>query len=54
MPEEMPFLNVQRYLRDRGVAVPEVYAADSPRGVALLEDLGDVGLTKWGFHDLWA
>jgi aminoglycoside/choline kinase family phosphotransferase len=44
MPEEMPFLNVQRYLRDRGVAVPEVYAADSPRGVALLEDLGDTTL----------
>jgi len=42
--EEMPFLNVQRYLRGRGVAVPEVYAADSPRGLALLEDLGDTTL----------
>jgi N-acetylmuramate 1-kinase len=41
---EMPFLNVQRYLRDRGVAVPEVYAADSARGVALLEDIGDTTL----------
>jgi N-acetylmuramate 1-kinase len=44
MPDEMPFLNVQRYMRARGVAVPEVYAADSPRGVALLEDLGDTTL----------
>jgi len=44
MPDEMPFLNVQRYLRGRGVAVPEVYAADSPRGLALLEDIGDTTL----------
>jgi aminoglycoside/choline kinase family phosphotransferase len=43
-PNEMPFLNVQRYLRDRGVAVPEVYAADSPHSVALLEDVGDTTL----------
>src|SRR5262245_22134822 len=44
MPDEMPFLNVQRYMRGRGVAVPEVYAADSPGGLALLEDLGDTTL----------
>jgi len=41
---EMPFLDVQRYLRSRGVAVPEVYAADSTRGLALLEDVGDTTL----------
>ena len=41
---EMPFLNVQRYLQSRGVAVPEVYAADSTRGLALLEDIGDTTL----------
>jgi N-acetylmuramate 1-kinase len=43
-PGEMPFLNVQRYLQDRGIGVPEVYAADSSRGVALLEDVGDTTL----------
>lgn len=43
-PDEMPFLNVQRYLRGQGLGVPEVYAADSDRGVALLEDVGDVTL----------
>jgi len=41
---EMPFLNVQRYLRSRGLPVPEVYAADSTRGLALLEDIGDTTL----------
>lgn len=43
-PQEMPFLDVQRYLRSRGIAVPEVYAADSARGLALLEDVGDTTL----------
>jgi len=42
--KEMPFLNVQRYLRENGIAVPEVYAADSERGLALLEDVGDTTL----------
>jgi hypothetical protein len=36
---EMPFLEVQRYLRHRGIAVPEVYAAQDD--LVLLEDLGD-------------
>lgn len=44
VPAEMPFLNVQRYLHESGVAVPAVHAADSPRGIALLEDLGDTTL----------
>ncbi len=43
-PAEMPFLNVQRYLHDSGLAVPAVYAADSQRGIALLEDVGDTTL----------
>jgi aminoglycoside/choline kinase family phosphotransferase len=43
-PGEMPFLNVQRYLRRHGIGVPEVYAADSSRGLALLEDVGDTTL----------
>jgi aminoglycoside/choline kinase family phosphotransferase len=38
-PREPPFLNVQRYLRSVGVAVPEVYAADGD--LVLLEDVGD-------------
>lgn len=40
-PAEMPFLNVQRYLASRGIAVPAVYAASSERGLTLLEDVGD-------------
>lgn len=41
---EMPFLNVQRYLRAVGIAVPEIYADEPARGLVLLEDLGDVTL----------
>ncbi|MET0152821.1 MAG: phosphotransferase [Candidatus Binatia bacterium] len=43
-PAEMPFLNVQRYLASRGIAVPAVYGASSERGLALLEDVGDTTL----------
>jgi aminoglycoside/choline kinase family phosphotransferase len=43
-PTEMPFLNVQRYLATRGIAVPAVYGANSERGLALLEDVGDTTL----------
>ena len=43
-PKEMPFLNVQRYLQRSGVLVPDVYAASSERGLALLEDVGDTTL----------
>jgi N-acetylmuramate 1-kinase len=43
-PTEMPFLNVQRYLASRGIAVPAVYGASSERGLALLEDVGDTTL----------
>src|SRR5262245_25785593 len=41
-PPELPFLNVQRYLGKAGVAVPEVYRFDEPRGLVYLEDLGDI------------
>ena len=41
---EMPFLNVQRWLAANAIAVPAVYAADSARGLALLEDVGDTTL----------
>ncbi len=40
-PAELPFLNVQRHLRGRGIAVPEVLVSDLARGLVLLEDLGD-------------
>src|ERR1044071_9282499 len=39
--EEMPFLNVQRYLAANGIAVPQVFASDEARGLVLLEDIGD-------------
>ncbi|MEM0944032.1 MAG: phosphotransferase, partial [Pseudomonadota bacterium] len=36
-----PFLAVTDWLRDRGFAAPEIYAADPARGFLVLEDLGD-------------
>jgi aminoglycoside/choline kinase family phosphotransferase len=41
---ELPFLNVQRYLVARGVAVPAVHAYDAAAGLVVLEDLGDCTL----------
>jgi len=35
------FAAVADYLRGRGLAAPRVHAADFPRGLVLLEDLGD-------------
>ena len=35
------FLDVQRFLSEGGVPVPQVYAQDIPNGLLLLEDLGD-------------
>jgi hypothetical protein len=40
-PAEIPFVNVQRYLRAGGVPVPEIHAVDEEAGILLLEDLGD-------------
>lgn len=42
--EELPFLNIQRYLEARGVPAPRVFASDPRRGLVLLEDLGDLRL----------
>lgn len=36
-----PFLAVTAWLRAAGLSAPEVLAADEPRGLLLLEDLGD-------------
>jgi aminoglycoside/choline kinase family phosphotransferase len=41
-PTELPFMNVQRMLRERGIRVPEVLADHTKSGVLILEDLGDV------------
>lgn len=41
-PRELPFVDVQRYLRQAGVRVPEILRYDEPAGMMVLEDLGDV------------
>jgi aminoglycoside/choline kinase family phosphotransferase len=42
IPQELPFLNVHRYLQRVGVRVPRVLLEDVPAGVLVLEDLGDL------------
>jgi aminoglycoside/choline kinase family phosphotransferase len=39
---ELPFLTMQRLLYELALPVPDVLYSDVPRGVVLLEDLGDV------------
>src|SRR4051794_7724226 len=41
-PSELPFLNVQRYLQRLEIRVPHVLRYDEPKGMMVLEDLGDV------------
>ena len=41
-----PFVAVQGALRDAGLSVPEIYAADLDRGLVVLEDLGDRGFGR--------
>ncbi len=41
-----PFVAVAGALRDIGLSVPEIYAADLDRGFVLLEDLGDRVFTR--------
>jgi len=36
-----PFLEVGRFLFDNGFSAPEIYAADTSKGLILMEDLGD-------------
>ncbi|MCY4440113.1 MAG: phosphotransferase [Deltaproteobacteria bacterium] len=43
-PEELPFLNVHRFLAAAGVRVPAVHGHWVDEGLMLLEDLGDVCL----------
>ena len=35
------FAEVARYLKNRGLSAPEIYAADTARGFLIIEDLGD-------------
>ena len=43
-PVEPPFMNVQRFLRSIGAAVPEIYVADPVRRLLLVEDVGETPL----------
>jgi aminoglycoside/choline kinase family phosphotransferase len=43
-PQELPFLNLQRFLSRIGVNVPTVYGHWEKEGILLLEDLGDSAL----------
>ncbi len=47
-PGEQPaaFIAVTRYLRDFGVRVPRVHAADAEQGFVLIEDLGDATFSR--------
>jgi len=58
-PDELPFINMHRALRKRGVRVPEIYLDAVQDGAVLIEDLGSLlfrekaqsqgpeGLTAW-------
>jgi aminoglycoside/choline kinase family phosphotransferase len=50
LPTELPFLNVQRYLRRAGASVPEVYRYDEPAGLLYMEDLGDITFESRVLH----
>jgi N-acetylmuramate 1-kinase len=43
-PQELPFLNMQRFLSNIGVKVPHLYGTWEHEGILLLEDLGDTAL----------
>ncbi|MHB8481428.1 MAG: aminoglycoside phosphotransferase family protein [Nitrospiria bacterium] len=43
---ELPFLNIQKFLHTRGIAVPQVYYHDQKSGLIYLEDLGDQTFEK--------
>jgi len=41
---ELPFLNIARYLNEKGLPVPRVLSADAEKGLIILDDLGDCRL----------
>lgn len=40
-PKEYPFLNIQKYLHQLELYVPQIYGYDAQQGLILLQDLGD-------------
>lgn len=49
--DELPFVNVQRFLEKLGAPVPKIHVWDKPKGLMLLEDWGDLmleGVVKEG------
>jgi len=43
-PAEPPFVNVQRFLKSIGAAVPEIFVADPEHRMLLVEDVGETAL----------
>ncbi len=39
--DELPFVNIQRYLKSLGLPVPELYCWDAEKKIMVLEDVGD-------------
>lgn len=52
-PDELLFINVQRFLHPLGAAVPAVYGYDAVHGLMVLEDLGDLTLEAWMRSRAW-
>jgi len=44
VPTELPFLEIQQFLHQRGVPVPAVYHFDKEQGLLWIDDLGDTTL----------
>jgi hypothetical protein len=45
-PAEIPFVNMDRFLKAKGLPVPEIHFADEKSGILILEDFGDETLEK--------
>ncbi|HEX5038213.1 MAG TPA: phosphotransferase [bacterium] len=45
-PAEIPFVAVDRFLKARGLPVPEIYEVDEAAGILVLEDFGDETFEK--------
>ena len=44
---ELPFVNIARHLREKGIPVPRVFVDASDEGIVLLEDAGSVTLERY-------
>jgi aminoglycoside/choline kinase family phosphotransferase len=47
---EPPWINVHRFLKSIGAAVPEVFAVDAPARMLLVEDVGELPLFEAALH----